>query len=182
MPNLLAGDLDDGLVLTPAAWRDAFWWTPGQAASIDALIASLQQRHDIDSRRVFLIGVSDGGAGALYQAMVQTHPIAGVISLIGHPGVLYQQRSARAAAPDFAQMAAVPLLMINGASDRLMPTASLEPWLEELRSMNAPFHSYIQPGMGHELALDDEARSLIRGFLSNPRGQTAIMPGAQNNN
>ncbi len=44
----------------------------GEASSIRAMIAAMQQNHDVDSKRIFVTGLSAGGAMA--SAMLATYP------------------------------------------------------------------------------------------------------------
>lgn len=161
--------LKDFLVVSPASWREAFWWSGTQQRNLSELIAQMQRHYMVDASRVFVIGVSDGGAGALHLAMTDATPLAGVVSLIGHPGVLFDEQINSEPSPQFANLTQLPVFMVNGEVDARMPPATLAPWLQSMRVLGVSVSSYMEPGMGHALDFSDAVTSALEKFLDQTR-------------
>ena len=159
--------LEDYLVVSPAAWRDAHWWGGAQKQNLQELIAKMQRHYPIDSTRIFVIGVSDGAAGALYQAMTNATPLAGVVSLIGHPGVLYDSSINQDVAPPLANLRAVPLFMVNGGVDQRMPIDDIKPWHSSIQALGVDLEAQIEPEMAHELDFARDTTRSLEHFLQN---------------
>ncbi len=166
--------LREFLVVSPASWKDAFWWGDTQNRNLRQLIGQMQRHYRIDASRVFVIGVSDGGAGALHLAMTDATPLAGVVSLIGHPRALFDEKINTGAAPQLANLSQLPVFMVNGAKDDSMSLATLEPWLHSLRELNVPLDSTIEPGMGHELFFSKSTNEKLETFLQTTRRQNDV--------
>jgi len=161
--------LREFLVVSPAGWNEAFWWGDTQNRSLRQLIGQMQRHYRIDASRVFVIGVSDGGAGALHLAMTDATPLAGVVSLIGHPRALFDEKINAGATPQLANLAQLPVFMVNGANDESMSLPTLEPWLQSLRALNVPLDATIEPGMGHELFFSKSTNEKLDTFLHTTR-------------
>ncbi len=157
--------LRDFLVVSPAGWRGAPWWGDLQQQNLTELIAQMQRHYHVDSSRIFVLGVSDGGAGALNLAMTHSTSLAGVVSLIGHPGVLYENHINTGPQPQFANLTQVPVFMANGGADQRLPQETLNPWLQSMRALGVGLTSYIEPDMGHELNFGANVRTELGQFL-----------------
>jgi len=161
--------LREFLVVSPAGWRDAFWWGDTQNRNLRQLIAQTQRHYRIDASRVFILGVSDGAAGALHLAMTDATPLAGVVSLIGHPQALFDESINSGTKPQLANLSQVPIFMVNGSADNSMPIDTLEPWLESMQALDVQLDSTIEPGMGHELFFSKSTNEKLEEFLNTTR-------------
>jgi dienelactone hydrolase len=162
--------VDDAFMLSPAGWRGAYWWSNAQTTNIEQLITRVKRQYNIDDNRVFVMGVSDGGAGALYLGMTAATQLAGVISIIGNPGVLYDRHLNRGPHPVWSNLTNLPLLFVNGALDPLFPPQLLAPFVKRLSSMNADFDLITQPETGHELNWNADLQRVVRTFVhTHPR-------------
>ena len=67
LPSTLAGgdqpDSFDAVVLMPQAGPGTSWWSQRQPEAVDALIADVVDRYDIDSSAISVTGLSMGGFG-----------------------------------------------------------------------------------------------------------------------
>lgn len=165
--------LKDFLVVSPAGWRDARWWGALQQKNLRGLIAQMQRHYAVDESRVFVVGVSDGGAGALSLAMTDATPLAGVVSLIGHPAVLFEDQANKGVRPQFANLTQVPVFMANGGADVSMPQDTLAPWLQSMWALGVPVVSHIEPDMGHELNFSSAVVQSLRSFLASTQRPVA---------
>ncbi len=67
LPSVLAEgdqpDSFDAVVLMPQAGAGTAWWTPRQPEAVDALVADIVDRYDIDPDAISITGLSMGGFG-----------------------------------------------------------------------------------------------------------------------
>ena len=155
-------------VLSPAAWRDAPWWHQDQVENIRRLIISTKQAYNIDDDRIYIFGVSDGGAGTYYIGSNFVDPFAGFMTLIGSPGVLFKERYYAEKSPIFPRlknMVAKPWFIVNGAEDKLHPVDTLEPYFQMFNRNGVDHVAHIQPDMGHELHME-LLRDRVMNFVS----------------
>ncbi|NOX50339.1 MAG: hypothetical protein GXP16_07365, partial [Gammaproteobacteria bacterium] len=159
---------ESAFVLSPASWHKAPWWSKGQLENIQRLILSTKQYFNIDDDRVYLLGISDGGAGVFFIGTHLVDPFAGFISIIGHPGVLFNKRSyAREDVefPPLQNMSTRPWYLINGAADKLYPVDTLDPYFHMFDKFQVDYVSRVQPGMGHGVKwndLKDDVHSFVQ--------------------
>ena len=158
------------LVLSPASWRDAFWWHSNQQENLQELIIRMKRLYNIDDDRVYLVGVSDGGAGAFSVSSNTPTAFAGFASLIGHPAVLTTRRANLGSAPAFPNLANRPLFLLNGDSDPLYPPASLAPYKQRFKGYGVDFEAHVQKDTGHTINMPERVREQLREFFAqNPR-------------
>ena len=157
---------DHAFMVSPAGWRRAYWWSNNQTANIQQLITRVKRQYNIDDNRVYVVGVSDGGAGALYLGMTATSQLAGVISIIGNPDVLYDKHLNRGPHPALSNLTNLPLLFVNGAIDPLFPPRLLTLFLDRLSALDTNFKLITQPDTGHELNWNAELQREARAFVA----------------
>lgn len=109
---------DNGSVLVFPDAHDGHWALTGKANADDgaffrALIAKLAAQGLVDSRRVFLVGVSAGGMLAMKLACSEPATYAGVATLIAS--------LPKDVAATCQPAKPVPILMVNGTADARVP-------------------------------------------------------------
>lgn len=85
---------------------------PDDVAYLDAVIADARARHQVDPRRIYVLGFSNGGFMAHRMACAARQPIAALASIAGAPG------EAACAPP-----APRALLEVHGRADPVVPVA-----------------------------------------------------------
>ena len=81
-PNHTQLARDDSIVVFPVSWPESLWWAPSQIENLGGLLNDLKRLYNVDENRVHLLGLSDGGTGAYYQAFWLDPPTCAV----GEPG------------------------------------------------------------------------------------------------
>ena len=162
---------DDGeIVVLPAGWDESSWWDRSQVKSLNRILDELKRSYNIDENRVALMGVSDGGTGAYFQAFRNTTPWASFLPLIGHSRVLGNPQMGADGDMFPVNLSNKPLFVVNGAHDRLYPSWSVAPYLDLFASAGAKIEFRHQPDSGHDLKWwPKEAEALNRFIAENPR-------------
>ena len=145
LPSVLAEgdhpDSFDAVVLIPQAGPGTAWWTPKQPEVVDALVADVVERHDIDGSAISVTGLSMGGFGTWH--MMSRFPdryVRGASDAGAGFGAV--------AIPDGVDPCAIeaPIRAIHGTED---PIALPDLVIEAVRTINE------RCGTSHELELLD---------------------------
>lgn len=157
---------EDRIVIVPASWSAARWWQEAQSDNLAEILAGVKRLYNVDENRVFLIGISDGGTGAYYQAFRRTTPWAGFLAFIGHPAVLSSPRIGADGLMFVPNLRNKPLFIVNGGQDRLYPTASIEPYVELFRRSGVELVYRPQPESGHDMRWLPAEAARIDSFIA----------------
>ena len=140
---------EDSISLIPVAWRNARWWNDSQTQNLNQLRTLIGRTYNLDENRVYMLGISDGGSGAWYQAAVNPTPYAAFVSLIFNPLVLSN--------PDhMTERDFYPLNLLNsaylaiiGGRDRVYPAEEIELVLHPFQSLGVNLQYLIEPNATH---------------------------------
>jgi dienelactone hydrolase len=134
-------------------------YTTGELSEIDAMrvLAMMRERFNVDNDRIYLMGHSMGGAGT-YHLGGKYHDVwAGIAPISGAGGI-----------PDTAAAEAykdVPVLLMHGAKDSIVPPATSRRSAMALQSVGAQ-HLYLEfPGKDHEFWIRRGAENMEKVFL-----------------
>ena len=107
------------------------WFTRGAEELVLATIRSVQRRYHIDTDRIFLTGMSNGGIGAWVIGMHHAPLFAGIAPMAsGLDHVLM---------PFLANLRATPAYIIHGTKDQVMPVELSRTITEELTRLGYPY-------------------------------------------
>lgn len=135
----IAGVTEDNRPGRVAAARDAF----------DATLNRLMAEHGLAGRpeRVVLAGFSQGAIMALDAVVSGRWPLAGVVAFSG-----------RLSSPaPLAPPAHLPVLLIHGAQDPVIPAGETERAALRLQGLGVEVQRHILPGLGHSLSTEGVA-------------------------
>lgn len=168
---LLANDgvADSGyLVVYPHA--NGFWWHSQPTAMMNALLDDVLRRFNVDTRRIYLSGVSNGGTGAFYYATLWPHRFAAAVSAMG--AGIYTPELEKDNEPQLRNSDHLPMLFLHGAEDVVITPDATRDTVEQMGSRAATIESHIFPGRGHEILLgsgdDGMTLAFFRRFLRDP--------------
>lgn len=153
------------LVVIPAAWNESTWWQESQIENLDGILRELGREYRLDRDRVHVIGISDGGTGAYYQAFRAPTPWASFLAFIGHPAVLSSPRLGVEGQMYVSNLRNRPLFIVNGGRDGLYPTSSVEPFVALFRESGVDLVYRPKPQSGHDLSWLSAERARIDSFL-----------------
>jgi predicted esterase len=111
------------------------WWDP---VRLVRLIDQLEASNRVDSKRIYVTGLSMGGYGTFALAARYPDKIAAIAPMAG------------AASPENAErIRKVPTWMFHGSEDTIVPTRFSIDMAHALQKLNAPVKLTIQQGIGH---------------------------------
>lgn len=156
------------LMLAPSGYRGASWWEFNGLYNVLRAVKLFKGMVNVDEDKVFLVGFSDGGAGALYILDHFSTPFAGAISLSGHPGVAggenaYGQFS-------FYNLAQRSVMLVNSANDPLYPAEKIEPFIDSMKQAGMAVEFKVVETAGHDLSyLASEGPAIAKFIDSHSR-------------
>ncbi len=131
----------------------AMWWEPKPTAMVHELLLEILRTYNVDTNRVYLAGFSNGATGALYYGTLWPERFAAIGLLMG-AGV----NSPIGEAVPLKNLSNVPLLLLHGDKDTIIPSSASVATYDELRTLHprvAP-ELHILKGRGHEIALSSD--------------------------
>jgi predicted peptidase len=103
------------------------------------VLAIIQKDYNVDERRIYLVGHSLGGGGAIFLGEKYPEKWAGVVAL--SPGIFGFQFTEK------SHYKELPMMILVGKNDTMI--ASVQQWEEKLKALNIP-HEYEEvPGFDH---------------------------------
>ncbi len=150
------------VVVLPQCRRDEKWVGPMARQALAALDEAVAEFHG-DPRRLYLTGISMGGAGAWYLA--RDHRFAAVAPVSGEvqpdpddplPKDASPALQGTLAAPDpyaalARQIAGTPVWAFHGEKDDQIPVAQSRRMVAALRALGSPVRYTEYPGAGHDV-------------------------------
>lgn len=125
------------------------------------VIDLVRKEFEIDDDRTYLMGHSMGGAGALYLAATHPKRWAAIAALA--PAVIGIE-------PDsLAKIPKMPVMLVHGDMDTVVPLSWSRPWVEMMRSLKMP-HEYIEvPGGDHGTVISSHQAEIFAFFAKHKR-------------
>lgn len=160
----LESDTQKFIALYPTATLSIPWWSDLQSEKLRTIINDIKLNYSVDSNKVFLVGISDGGAGAIYQSVLLNDIIAGAVSVIGSPSVLAANDNAVSKNIYEPNLANLPLLMINSEDDPIYPASKIELIVKYLQNF-APQIQFVSVKGKHNLKVLRDNNRLIHQFI-----------------
>jgi dienelactone hydrolase len=153
------------IVLHPRAWSETEWWKKEAVDNIYALVDRLKRRYNIDERRIYLTGISDGGTGTYFFAMRSATMWAACLPLNGHPSVLANPDTGVDGELFAGNLVNCPIHAVNGGRDRLYPAASVAPLIDMFKKGGIPISWQVYPEANHDTSWWPDERARYEAFL-----------------
>ena len=141
------------------------WFTRGAEELVLATIHSVQRRYHIDPDRIFLTGMSNGGIGTWVIGMHDAPLFAGLAPMAsGLDNVLM---------PFLANLRSMPIYIIHGSKDEVMPVELSRSITKELTRLGYPYvyreHDREHPVAGGHFFPREELPELVTWFNAQRR-------------
>ncbi|MBM4127402.1 MAG: hypothetical protein FJ247_08670 [Nitrospira sp.] len=137
------GRLGDGYLLACPTYPSGAWFTRQAEELVLATIRELRTRYHVDSDRIFLTGMSNGGIGTWLMGMHHAPLFAGIAPMAsGLDDVLM---------PFLANLRNTPIYIIHGAKDQVMPVELSRTISRKLDALGYP-HVYREHEREHPMA------------------------------
>jgi predicted peptidase len=156
--NCLTVDAEAGgyIVAAPMGYNETGYYGAGQQPPQDnpPNISTLSERDvmnvlelmraefKIDDRRIYIVGQSMGGAGALYLG-TKYHDIWAAVGASA-PAITRQHDPS-----ELEPAAKVPMIIIHGTEDQTIPIERVLPWVAKMKALNMTYEYDEIPGAGH---------------------------------
>ncbi|RMH31042.1 MAG: hypothetical protein D6690_17665 [Nitrospirae bacterium] len=139
---------------------DGAWWTRQAEELVLATVAAVRSRYHIDSNKLFLTGMSNGGIGTWLIGMHRADQFAGIAPMAsGIDDVLY---------PFLDNLRQTAVYVIHGLYDRVMPVWLSRELVNELDRRGIRYvyreHHYRHPHAGGHFFPREELPGLIAWF------------------
>ncbi|MEK7279975.1 MAG: alpha/beta hydrolase-fold protein [Nitrospirota bacterium] len=145
------------IVLCPSV-EGGTWWTDEAASQVISLIEDVKERYNIDTNRIFLTGMSNGGVGALRIGIYFPDRFAGVAPMAGAMPV--------EAMPFLKNLKNTPVYIIHGSKDQVMPVEYSRKISNRLQDLGYDVvykeHDMVHPQAGGHFFPAEELPELIK--------------------
>lgn len=138
LPRLIeAGQQFPFIIVSPQCPLPTSWWLH-QTEALNALLDDVIARYKVDTKRVYLTGLSMGGAGAWFLAGRYPERFAAVAPICG-AGMRWL------ADP----LASLPIWVFHGDADSIVPIARSEEMVDALQQFGGNPRFTVYPGVDH---------------------------------
>ena len=120
------------------------------------VLGLMRAEFNIDDSRIYLVGSSMGGAGALHLAMKYPGKWAAVAAAA--PGVLDEFPN------ELPALRATPVLIIHGDRDDLVPLERVNTWVKRMKELGVPVQYRMLRGGSHSAPLPNSVEDVFRFF------------------
>ena len=133
---------------------------------VRTVIKMIREEFTVDDDRTYLMGHSMGGAGALFLGQKYANEWAAVAA-IAPAAFLMQPNSAQILQP--MKKAGVPVMIVQGGADTVVPATNTRAWVESLKSLEME-HKYVEfPQGDHGNVITDGMPGIFDFFKANTR-------------
>ena len=130
------------------------------------VMGMIRDEFTVDEDRTFLMGHSMGGAGALFLGQKYVDDWAAVAAIA--PAAFMMQRDAAAILTPMKDNG-VPVMIVQGDADTVVPPENTRAWAEALESLDME-HEYIEfPGGDHGSVINDGMPGIFEYFEAHAR-------------
>lgn len=132
------------IVVSPQLSDELFAWDT-EIELLDALITEIQAKLSVDPRRIYMTGLSMGGAGTWAFALRRPGRFAAIVPIAGY--YRYQSREVPA---DIRGLRDLPTWVFHGAQDTSVQLYQAELLVEALRAWGSSVRFTVYEDAGHE--------------------------------
>ena len=137
------------VIASPSVCRDKHWLTPEGQASIESLIDSVERRFPIDTTRITMVGVSDGGFGVLNYSINGKHHLAHHIMISTYGGVWIPLEALPQVTPALSHGT---WQFLQGGADGIFAASEAKPWIEAFCKAVPNSALHFEPEGEHDMA------------------------------
>ena len=105
----------------------------------------MRHEFNVDEHRVYLLGQSMGGAGALYLGVKYRDVWAAVAATA--------PAAASLSPASLESVTTLPMILVQGDADSSVPVANTRKWADKMRELNMTYEYVEIPGAGHQDAI-----------------------------
>ena len=124
----------------------------------------IRKEFNVDDKRIYIMGHSMGGAGAIYLGVKHPSIWAGIgaIAPAHAPAGIFPQNYSLAPARD------IPMIFVQGDKDPLIPVAGVRQWIDQMKELGIT-HQYIERAGGDHGSVLADVPLMIEFFSQHSR-------------
>ena len=128
------------------------------------VIAMVRKEFKIDDKRIYIMGHSMGGAGALYLGSKYPHMFAAVAAEA--PAAFWQTRKETLQPMKDAK---VPVMIVHGDIDEVVPVTNTIAWVDAMKELKMKYEFIEQPGITHGPVIESGLKPIYEFFAKHKK-------------
>jgi predicted peptidase len=128
------------------------------------VIAMVRKEFKIDDKRIYVMGHSMGGAGALYLGSKYPHMFAAVAAEA--PAAFWQTRKETLQPMKDAR---VPVMIVHGDIDEVVPVTNSHAWVDVMKELKMNYEFVEQPGITHGPVIESGLKPIYEFFAKHKK-------------
>jgi len=137
------------VVASPSVCKQNHWLTPDGLTAIESLLDSVEHRFNIDTNRITMVGVSDGGFGVLNYALNGKHKMAHHILISTFGGMFIPAEALSQVTPALSHGT---WQFLQGGADGIFAAGQAKPWIETFCKTIPKASLHFEPQGEHDMA------------------------------
>jgi predicted peptidase len=135
------------IIVLPQCRAGMYWSTPEMDQMVIKEVDDVKANFKVDTRRIYLTGVSMGGYGVWHLASQHPGRFAALVSVCGGSSLQTGDRFA----PIAKMIGRTPVWIFHGEDDKVVPVTESRQMVAALRSFHGDVHYNEYPGVGHNV-------------------------------
>jgi predicted peptidase len=128
------------------------------------VIAMVRKEFKVDDKRIYIMGHSMGGAGALYLGSKYPKMFAAVAAEA--PAAFWQTRKQTLQPMKDAK---VPVMIVHGDIDEVVPVTNSQAWIEAMKELKMKYEFIEQPGITHGPVIESGLKPIYEFFAKHKK-------------
>ena len=128
------------------------------------VIAMVRKEFKVDDKRIYIMGHSMGGAGALYLGSKYPKMFAAVAAEA--PAAFWQTRKETLQPMKDAK---VPVMIVHGDIDEVVPVTNTQAWVEIMKELKMNYEFVEQPGITHGPVIESGLKPIYEFFAKHKK-------------
>jgi len=128
------------------------------------VIAMVRKEFKVDDKRMYIMGHSMGGAGALYLGSKYPKMFAAVAAEA--PAAFWQTRKETLQPMKDAK---VPVMIVHGDIDEVVPVANSQAWVDVMKELKMDYEFVEQPGITHGPVIQSGLKPIYAFFAKHKK-------------
>jgi len=128
------------------------------------VIAMVRKEFKIDDKRIYVMGHSMGGAGALYLGSKYPKMFAAVGAEA--PAAFWDTKKETLKAMSDAK---IPVMIVHGDIDEVVPVANSHAWVEIMKELKMKYEFIEQPGITHGPVIQSGLKPIYEFFAKHKK-------------
>ena len=128
------------------------------------VIAMVRKEFKVDDKRIYIMGHSMGGAGALYLGSKYPNMFAAVAAEA--PAAFWQTRKETLQPMKDAK---VPVMIVHGDIDEVVPVTNSQAWVDAMKELKMKYEFIEQPGITHGPVIESGLKPIYEFFAKHKK-------------